>query len=78
MGKRLAIALDLVAWMPMLALNGEARLWDLRRLCSPPVQPGRQLVTIGRRQILRLARHWPGTHIVTNALDWLDQLPTMI
>jgi hypothetical protein len=41
MGKRLAIALDLLAWMPMLALNGEARLWDLRRLRSPPVQPGR-------------------------------------
>jgi hypothetical protein len=26
------IALDLLAWMPMLALNGAARLWEPRRL----------------------------------------------
>jgi len=36
------IALDLLAWMPMLALNGQARLWEPRRLrlrlfsSSPP------------------------------------------
>src|SRR5256885_6189704 len=26
------IALDLLAWMPMLALNDQARLWEPRRL----------------------------------------------
>lgn len=32
------IALDLLAWMPMLALTGKVRLWEPRRLhsaCSP-------------------------------------------
>ncbi|MBN0047167.1 hypothetical protein JS756_24275 [Streptomyces actuosus] len=34
-----------------------------------------QLVTTGRRRILRLARHWPWTGQITAALDSLTQLP---
>jgi hypothetical protein len=69
------IALDLLAWMPMLALNGKARLWEPRRLRLRLFSPAGRLVTTGRRQVLRLARHWPWTHVVTSALERLDQLP---
>lgn len=55
------IALDLLAWMPMLALNGKARLWEPRRLRFRLFSAAAQLVTTGRRRILRLARHWPWT-----------------
>ncbi|MYU12220.1 IS1380 family transposase [Streptomyces sp. SID8361] len=69
------IALDLLAWMPMLALQGKARLWEPRRLRLRLLGAAGQLVTTGRRQILRLARHWPWTHLLTSALERLDQLP---
>jgi hypothetical protein len=72
------IALDLLAWMPMLALNGQARLWEPRRLRLRLFSSAGQLVTTGRRQILRLARHWPWTHVVTSALERLDQLPNPV
>lgn len=51
------IAPDLPAWMPMLALTGEARLWEPRRLRLRLFSAAAQLVTAGRRRILRLARH---------------------
>ncbi len=71
----LEIALDLLAWMPMLALTGGARLWEPRllrlRLFSAPAQ----LVTTGCRRILRLAAHWPWTSVITDALERLALLP---
>ncbi|MFD9393006.1 transposase [Streptomyces sp. NPDC060000] len=69
------IALDLLAWMPMLALTGEARLWEPRRLRLRLFTTAGQLVTTGRRRILRLARHWPWTGHIIAALDRLTQLP---
>ncbi|MFF7884094.1 IS1380 family transposase [Streptomyces sp. NPDC020794] len=69
------IALDLLAWMPMLALTGNTRLWEPRRLRFRLYTAAGQLVTTGRRYILRLARHWPWTHDITAALDRLAQLP---
>lgn len=54
------IALDLLAWMPMLALTGTARLWEPRRLRLRLFSAAAQFVTTGRRRILRQARHWPG------------------
>lgn len=54
------IALDLLARMPMLALTGPARLWEPRRLRFRLFTAAGQLVTTGRRRILRIARHWPG------------------
>ncbi|MET8566449.1 IS1380 family transposase [Streptomyces flaveolus] len=72
------IALDLLAWMPMLALNGKARLWEPRRLRLRLFSSAGQLVTTGRQRILRLARHWPWTHVVTDALERLDQLPNPV
>ncbi|MER6329623.1 IS1380 family transposase [Streptomyces sp. NPDC001034] len=69
------IALDLLAWMPMLALTGKPRLWEPRRLRLRLFSTAAQLVTTGRRRILRLAQHWPWTQLITEALARLDALP---
>ncbi|MEU5288173.1 IS1380 family transposase [Streptomyces sp. CA-278952] len=69
------IALDLLVWMPMLALTGKARLWEPRRLRLRLFTAAGQLVTTSRRRILRLARHWPWTHVITDALERLALLP---
>lgn len=69
------IALDLPAWMPMLALTGKARCWEPRRLRFRLFTAAGQLVTTGRRRILRLARHWPWTSVITGALQRLALLP---
>jgi hypothetical protein len=69
------IALDLLAWMPLLALTGAARLWEPRRLRFRLFSTAAQLVTTGRRRYLRLAKHWPWTDVITDALDRLHALP---
>ena len=69
------IALDLLAWMPMLALTGKARHWEPRRLRFRLLSAAGQLVTTGRRRILRLAAHWPWTDVITDALERLTLLP---
>ena len=69
------IALDLLAWMPMLALTGPARLWEPKRLRLRLFSAAAQLVTTGRRRYLRLAKHWPWTDVITDALDRLHTLP---
>ncbi|MFJ6463087.1 IS1380 family transposase [Streptomyces sp. NPDC091387] len=69
------IALDLLAWMPTLALTGKARLREPRRLRLRLFTTAGQLVTTGRRRILRLARHWPWTRHITAALNRLALLP---
>ncbi|MGW9361001.1 transposase, partial [Streptomyces diastaticus] len=65
----------LLAWMPMLALTGEARLWEPRRLRLRLFSAAGLLVTTGRRRILRLARHWPWTRHITAGLERLALLP---
>ncbi|MEU6895804.1 transposase [Streptomyces sp. NPDC046557] len=69
------IALDLLAWMPMLALTGPARRWEPKRLRLRLFSAAAQLVTTGRRRCLRLARHWPWTDVVTSAFERLLALP---
>lgn len=69
------IALDLLAWMPMLALTGDVRRWEPRRLRLRLFSTAAQLVTTGRRRILRLAAHWPWTDLITQALQRLQALP---
>ncbi|MEO3766761.1 IS1380 family transposase [Streptomyces sp. B5E4] len=69
------LALDLLAWMPMLALAGNARLWEPRRLRLRLFSAAAQLVTTGRRRILRIARHWPWADEITAALARLALLP---
>ncbi|PJN34369.1 hypothetical protein CG717_07295 [Streptomyces sp. CB02613] len=69
------VALDLLAWMPMLALTGETRSWEPRRLRLRLFSAAAQLVTTARRRHLRFARHWPWTDVITDALSRLEALP---
>ncbi|WP_261719045.1 IS1380 family transposase [Streptomyces sp. FZ201] len=69
------IALDLLAWVPMLALTGRARRWEPRRLRLRLFSAAAQLVTTARRRHLRFARHWPWTDVITSALARLEALP---
>ncbi|MFG2677286.1 IS1380 family transposase [Streptomyces sp. NPDC048445] len=69
------LALDLLAWLPMLALTGKPRLWEPRRLRLRLFSAAAQLVTTARRRHLRFARHWPWTDVITTAIQRLDALP---
>ncbi|KFG71341.1 IS1380 family transposase [Streptomyces mutabilis] len=69
------LALDLLAWMPMLALTGETRRWEPRRLRFRFFSAAAQIVTTARRRHLRFARHWPWTDVITDALARLEALP---
>jgi hypothetical protein len=69
------IALDLLAWMPMLALTGETRRWEPRRLRLRLFSAAAQIVTTARRRHLRFARHWPWTDVIIKALARLEALP---
>ncbi|MFD7921582.1 IS1380 family transposase [Streptomyces sp. NPDC059740] len=69
------LALDLLAWMPMLALTGDARRWEPKRMRLRLFSVVAQLVTTGRRRYLRLARHWPWTDEITTAFERLQALP---
>lgn len=52
----------------MLALSGQIRRWEPRRLRLRLFSAAGQLVITGRRRILRLAGHWPWTEVITDAL----------
>ncbi|MCX4482354.1 IS1380 family transposase [Streptomyces anulatus] len=70
------LALDLLAWMPMLALTGKPRLWEPRRLRLRLLSAAAQLITTARRRHLRFACHWPWTDVITNAIRQLDARPS--
>ncbi len=61
--------------MLMHALTGETRRWEPRRLKLRLFSAAAQLVATGRRRHLRIARHWPWTDIITDAIRQLDALP---
>ncbi|MGW0701567.1 IS1380 family transposase [Streptomyces sp. NPDC002867] len=69
------IALDLLAWMPMLALTGTTRRWEPKRLRLRLFSAAAQLVTTGRRRWLRYPDHWPWTGVIIAAIDRLQALP---
>lgn len=59
----------------MLALTGETRRWEPRRLRLRLFSAAAQLVTTARRRHLHFARHWPWTDLITTALARLETLP---
>jgi hypothetical protein len=61
--------------MPMLTLTGTARRWEPKRMRLRLFSAAAHLVTTGRRRILRLARHWPLTDVITTAFSKLHALP---
>ncbi|MGY5061200.1 IS1380 family transposase [Streptomyces sp. 900105755] len=72
----ISLALDLLAWMPMLALTGEARRWEPKKLRLRLFSAAAQLVNTGRRYWLRFTARWPWTDVITHALDRLHTLPS--
>ena len=70
-----SLALDLLAWMPMLALTGDARRWEPKKLRLRLFSAAAQLVNTGRRRWLRLPARWPWTAVISHAIVRLHSLP---
>jgi len=70
-----SLALDLLAWMPMLALTGATRRWEPKKLRLRLFSAAAQLVSTGRRRWLRFTARWPWTDEITRAIDRLKALP---
>jgi hypothetical protein len=70
-----SLALDLLAWMPMLALTGDTHRWEPKRLRLRLFSTAAQLINTGRRRFLRLPTRWPWTDVLTQAIDRLQALP---
>ena len=70
-----ALACELLAWTQMLALAGQARRWEPKRLRLRLFTVAGRLVRGGRRLRLRLAERWPWAGEVTAAIARLQALP---
>jgi hypothetical protein len=70
-----SLALDLLAWMPMLALTGTTRRWEPKKLRLRLFSAAAQIVTGGRRRWLRFTARWPWKDTITRAIDRLHILP---
>jgi Transposase DDE domain group 1 len=70
-----ALACELLAWTQMLALAGEARRWEPKRLRLRIFAVAGRLAGGGRRIRLRLAEHWPWSGEITAAIARLQALP---
>lgn len=69
-----ALAQDLTAWAQTLALTGEARQWEPKRLRLRLFHAAGRLVRTSRRRLLRLARHWPWASDLASAFTRLHKL----
>ena len=69
-----ALACDLLAWMQMLALTGEARRWEPKRLRLRLFTCAGRIVRGSRRLKLRLAASWPWTAEIITAITRLQAL----
>jgi hypothetical protein len=70
-----ALACELLAWTQMIALAGEARRWEPKRLRLRLFSIAGRLVRGGRRLRLRLAQRWPWADEVTAAIARMQALP---
>jgi hypothetical protein len=70
-----ALACELLAWTQMIALAGEARRWEPKRLRLRLFSIAGRLVRGGRRLRLRLAERWPWASELTAAIARLQALP---
>jgi hypothetical protein len=71
-----ALACELLAWTQMLALAGEARRWEPKRLRLRLFAVAGHLVRGGRRLRLRLGQHWPWADQITAAITRLQAIPS--
>jgi hypothetical protein len=70
-----SLACELLAWTQLLALAGEARRWEPKRLRLRVFAVAGRLVRGGRRLRLRLAEQWPWTSDIAAAATRLQALP---
>ena len=70
-----ALACELLAWTQMLALAGDARRWEPKRLRLRLFAAAGRLASSGRRLRLRLAERWPWAGEITAAVTRLQALP---
>jgi Transposase DDE domain group 1 len=70
------LACELLAWTQLLALTGNARRWEPKRLRLRLLATAGRLVRGGRRLRLRLAERWPWASEVTAAITRLQALPS--
>jgi hypothetical protein len=71
-----ALACELLAWTQMLALAGQARRWEPKRLWLRLFSVAGRLVRAGRRLRLRLAQRWPWADEITAAVTRLQAIPS--
>jgi Transposase DDE domain group 1 len=71
-----ALACELLAWTQMIALAGQARRWEPKRLRLRLFAVAGRLARGGRRQRLRLAERWPWASDITTAVARLQALPS--
>jgi hypothetical protein len=71
-----ALACELLAWTQLLALAGEARRWEPKRLRLCLFSVAGRLARGGRRLRLRLAERWPWAADITAAVTRLQALPS--
>jgi Transposase DDE domain group 1 len=69
-----ALACELLAWMQMIALTGQARRWEPKRLRLRIFTVAGRIVRGGRRLRLRLAASWPWAQEIAIAITRL-QIP---
>lgn len=69
------IAQTLIAWLQLLCLTGEARLWEPKRLRYRLFHTAAQIARTSRRIRLRLQRSWPWTWELDRAFTRLRLLP---
>ena len=72
----MALACELLAWMQMLALTGNTRRWEPKRLRLRLLAIAGRLARGGRRLRLRLAEQWPWAAQITSAVTRLQALPS--
>jgi hypothetical protein len=71
-----ALACELLAWTQMIALTGQARRWEPKRLRLRLFAVAGRLARGGRRLRLRLAERWPWATQVTTAVTRLQAIPS--
>jgi len=71
-----ALACELLAWTQLLALAGQARRWEPKRLRLRLFSAAGRLARSGRRLRLRLAERWPWAGDITTAVTRLQALPS--
>ncbi|MGH3637276.1 MAG: IS1380 family transposase [Mycobacterium sp.] len=71
-----ALAVELTAWMQMLALAGhDARRWEPKRLRIRLFSIAARIAHHGRTRRLHLSAHAPWTQLLANMIDTLQAIP---